>query len=142
MLINNQISFPIENKKRIEQLAKDNAKQIVEAGEDDLFQKLSQCARMEQYAKVFTKEIRLAVQDELNGQKYEAYGMEFTEKNAPSRLNYSDDLVWNELKEALKQREELLKVASKSDKPIFDDEGVEVTRCSKVGGGTVLNVKW
>jgi len=136
------ISMPIESKKDAVKLGETNAKQIIEAGEQDLFKLSSQSFRLEEFLKAFNKQLRNGVQDELNGGKFEAYGMEFTEKNGSSRLNYKDDEVWLELNAKLKEREELLKVAEKSKEQIFDNEGVEVPRVSRSGGGEILNVKY
>ena len=54
--------------------------------------------------------------------------MEFTRKDGAKKLNYSEDLLYSNLQEQLKAREELLKVAQKST--IYDDEGVEVPKVS------------
>jgi len=54
--------------------------------------------------------------------------IEFSEGSM--RLNYKDDLVYESLQNQLKQREELLKVAFKSENPIYDHEGVEVPKVS------------
>ena len=40
------------------------------------------------------------------------------------------DEMWQQLKHKLQQREELLKLALKSDEPIYDSEGVEVPKVS------------
>ena len=136
------ISMPIESKKDAIQLGERNAKQIIDAGEQDLFKLSSQSFRLEEFLKAFNKQLRNGLQDELNSGKFEAYGIEFSCKNAPSRLNYKEDEVWFELNAKLKEREELLKVAEKSKEQIFDSEGVEVPRVSRVGGGEILNVKY
>lgn len=136
------ISMPIESKKDAIQLGLKNAKQIIEDGEDDLFKLSAQSFRFEEFIKAFNKELRLGVQDELKSGKFDAYGIEYSCKNAPSRLNYKEDEVWQELNAKLKEREELLKVAEKSKEQIFDSEGVEVPRVSRSGGGEILNVKY
>jgi hypothetical protein len=38
--------------------------------------------------------------------------------------------MWQQLKHKLQQREDLLKIALKSDDPIYDSEGVEVPKVS------------
>lgn len=58
-------------------------------------------------------------------------GVTFTPKNGAESLNYAEDAVYAELENKLKQRAELLKVASKSNDPIFDHEGCEVPKVSK-----------
>ena len=68
--------------------------------------------------------------------------MEFSSKNGASRLNYKEDAKWEELKKALSDREELLKVAEKSSEAFFDSEGVEVPKVTRSHSGQSLNVKY
>lgn len=57
-------------------------------------------------------------------------GVTFTKRQGSERLNYSEDHVCNELEEQLKSRKDLVKLATKSKEPIFDNNGIEVTRVS------------
>jgi hypothetical protein len=73
-----------------------------------------------------------AFRDRLNLNTVDSYnGVTFTPKNGAESLNYSEDDVYASLEGKLKQRSELLKVASKSDDPIFDSDGCEVPKVSK-----------
>lgn len=137
-----RIEMPLKSKKELTKLSKENADKLAEMGETDLFETISKTARLEEYLKSFNKELRKHVLDELNGGKFECYGVEFSSKNGASRLNYSEDQVWSDLKEKLKAREELLKVAEKSKDVIFDSEGVEIPKITRLNSGEVLNVKF
>ena len=56
-------------------------------------------------------------------------------RNSGNRLNYDDDSIYKEIKGALKQREELLKLAYKQRGTIiFDEFGVEVPVVSSTAG--------
>lgn len=57
-----------------------------------------------------------------------AKGVEITERNGGSVLNYSEDWKVAELEGQLKERKELVKTASNSKEPIYDSEGIEVTK--------------
>ncbi len=137
-----QISMPLETKKDAIKLGENNAIQLVKEGKEDLIKIYAQSARLEEMVKAYNKEIRKGIQSDLNGDKLEAYGIEFSIKNGSSRLNYSEDSVWKELKDKLTEREELLKTAEKSKEMIFDSAGVDVPKVSRIGGGEVLNVKY
>ena len=73
--------------------------------------------------KVFRERIMIGNSDTYNG-------VSFTNKSGSERLKYSDDWKVAELEDALKQRKELVKVATKSKDAIYDSEGIEV---GKVG---------
>ena len=73
-----------------------------------------------------------AFRDRLNLNAVDSYnGVTFTPKNGAESLNYAEDDIYVMLENKVKQRAELLKVASKSDDLIFDSEGCEVPKVSK-----------
>jgi hypothetical protein len=73
-----------------------------------------------------------AFRDRLNLTEPNSYnGVLFTPKNGSESLNYDEDDIYVLLENKLKQRQELLKTASKSDEIIFDSEGCEVPKVSK-----------
>lgn len=137
-----QIDMGLLTKKESISKGKQNAKEIIESGEVDLFKLFSNSVRFEEFLKSFNKEMRVAILEELKDGEYKARGLEFASKNGSSRLNYKEDQNWQELKDKLTQREELLKVAEKSKEPLFDSEGVEVPRVSRSHSGTVLNIRF
>ncbi len=131
-----------ESKKNTIKRGSENAKAIIEAEEQDLFKIFGQSQRMEEFLKSFNKEMRAGLLDELKEGKFEAFGMEFSSKNGASRLNYKEDSKWTELKKALSDREELLKVAEKSSEAFYDGEGVEVPKVTRSHSANSLNVKY
>ena len=73
-----------------------------------------------------------AFRDRLTLNAVDSYnGVTFTPKNGAESLNYSEDDICVLLENKLKQRQELLKVASKTDEIIFDAQGCEVPKVSK-----------
>ena len=56
-------------------------------------------------------------------EKYVGFGIEINPVNGRQMIQYNEDLVWSELKEKLQQREELLKVALKTNEPFYDSDG-------------------
>lgn len=74
--------------------------------------------------KAFRERLNLLSADSFNG-------VTFTPKNGSESLNYADDLIYSQIEQKLKERAELLKVASKSGDPIFDSEGCEVPKVTK-----------
>ena len=73
-----------------------------------------------------------AFRDRLTLNAVDSYnGVTFTPKNGAESLNYNEDDICVLLENKLKQRQELLKVASKTDDIIFDAQGCEVPKVSK-----------
>ena len=131
-----------ESKKNTIKRGSDNAKAIIEAQEENLFDIFGQSQRMEEFLKAFNKELRAGLLDELKDTKYDSNGMEFSTKNGASKLNYKEDDKWCELKQLLTNREELLKVAEKQKDAFFDGEGIEVPKVTRIHTGMTLNVKF
>lgn len=69
-------------------------------------------------------------------------GVEFTSKEGSKLLNYDEDFLIKELQEKLKQRQELIKVATASKEPIYDANGIEVTKVSLKPTKSSLTVKF
>lgn len=69
-------------------------------------------------------------------------GVEFTSKEGSKLLNYSEDFLIQELSEKIKQRQELIKVATASKEPIYDADGIEVTKVSLKPTKSSLMVKF
>lgn len=115
-------------KKKAEQTGLDLVAKVFEDGNEDPLQIFSNIVRLKAVIdaadKAFRERISLNNADSYNG-------VTFTPKNGAESVNYADDLVYAELESKLKQRAELLKVASKSTDPIFDADGCEVPKVSK-----------
>ena len=69
-------------------------------------------------------------------------GVEFTSKEGSKLLNYDEDFLIKELQEKTKQRQELIKVATASKEPIYDANGIEVTKVSLKPTKSSLSVKF
>jgi hypothetical protein len=122
------IYSPDFTKKQAELTGLNLVSKIFEAGDQTPIQVYSNIARL----KAVIDSADKAFRDRLNLNTVDSYnGVTFTPKNGAESLNYSEDDVYVSLEAKLKQRSELLKVASKSDDPIFDSEGCEVPKVSK-----------
>ena len=99
---------------------------ILDSGEYNIHELLSQSKRASESLDVINSEILKRLPQE----NFEAFGLKGTFRNGGEKLNFSEDEVVAELEEKLKQRKELVKTATKSDEPIYDSDGVEVTKVS------------
>ena len=133
-----QTSNFLPTKKEIENSGRLFAKQILSHGEIDKYELFSQAERLA----TVTANIRDEIKSHLPKEKHIAFGIEINPTNGRQMIQYNEDLVWSELKEKLQQREELLKVALKTNEPFYDSEGVEVTKCSVKYASDSLNVKY
>lgn len=68
--------------------------------------------------------------------------VKFTINNGSERLNYAEDHVVRDLTDRLKQRQELVKLATKSKDVIFDSDGVEVTKVSSTFTKPSISIKF
>ena len=117
------------------------ANSIVDRGEVQPYQALSNVVRLNELLKNLETELRKHV--DVEGKELQWNGVTFTERNTGDRLDYANDEVYSNLQKKLKQREELLKTAYKSDEAIYDSEGVEVPKVGiKTHGKITLNVKF
>ena len=116
----------LPNKKEIEFSAKKFASQLIEAGEIDKYEAFAQAVRMSNALEVVKEEIK----SHLPKEKNIAFGIQITPVSGRTIIQFQDDEMWQQLKHKLQQREELLKIALKSDETIYDSEGVEVPKVS------------
>ena len=116
---------PDFNKKKLINLGKERAKEIMDAGEVDIKKVHANLSKLQEFIKSLSDELK----DNLNLIASETVdGVEYTLSNTGDRLSYEDDEVYKELSEKLKERSELLKLAFKSKDIIFDSEGCEVPK--------------
>lgn len=119
---------PDFTKEKAEQTGLDLVSKLFQDGNDNPLQVYSNVVRLKAVVdaadKAFRKRLQLSSADSYNG-------VTFTPKNGAESLNYSEDPIYADLENKLKQRAELIKVATKSDDPIFDADGCEVTKVSK-----------
>ena len=73
---------------------------------------------------------------------FKVAGVEFTQKEGSKTLQYSEDFLIVELTDKIKQRQELIKVATISKEPIYDQNGIEVTKVSIKSSKSILAVKF
>jgi hypothetical protein len=69
-------------------------------------------------------------------------GIEFNPTNGRQIIQYSEDPIYAEIQKQLKDREELLKVALKTDSPFYDSEGIEVPKVSVKYSADSLTIKY
>ena len=119
---------PDFTKKQAEQTGINLINKLFEEGNQTPVQFYSNIARL----KAVIDSADRAFRDRLNLTQPDSYnGVLFTPKNGAESLNYDEDDIYVLLENKLKQRQELLKIASKSDEIIFDSDGCEVPKVSK-----------
>lgn len=111
---------------------------LLDSGEYNIHELLSQSKRASESLDVINTEILKRLPQE----NFEAFGLKGTFRNGGEKLNFSDDHLVAELEEKLKQRKELVKVATKSDEPIFDSDGIEVTKVSSTQIKSSLSISF
>lgn len=127
------------SKKKAEQVGKDLCDKVFEEGLLDEKKVFSNICRLKEVVNSADKAFR----ERLNIEGIESVnGVEFSSKNGSKRLNYTEDVIYNELAENLKQREELLKVSHNSKDVIFDSEGAEVPKVSATFSKSSINIKF
>jgi hypothetical protein len=116
----------LPNKKEIQYSAKTFIKEVLDIGEIDKIELLAQAKRMGEALDVINAElIKVIPQD-----NFEAFGLKGTFRSGGETINYKDCEVWSDINRELKEREELLKLALKSQNEIYDAAGVQVPKVS------------
>lgn len=128
----------LPNKKEIEFSSKEFAKKLIDSGELDKHEAFAQAERLA----LATASVRDEFKASLPREKYIGFGIEINPVNGRQMIQYSEDLVWSELKEKLQQREELLKVALKTTETFYDSEGCEVPKVSVKYSADSLTIKY
>lgn len=120
------ISEAFPTKKQIQSNAQNFVTELIENGEQDKLEMFAQAVRINEALSIVTDSLKKSLPNE----NFEVYGIKGQYRNGVETLNYSEDHIYAEIQEKLKQRAELIKVATKSNEPIYDSEGVEVTKVS------------
>lgn len=128
----------LPTKKEVELSAKKFSKSLLESGEIDKYEAFAQAERICQGVSVIRDELKASLPRE----KHQCFGIEINPVNGRQMIQYNEDLVWSELKEKLQQREELLKVALKTNEPFYDSEGCEVPKVSVKYASDSLTIKY
>ena len=106
--------------------SKNFIKEILDAGEIDKIELLAQAKRMGEALEVINAELLKVIPQE----NFEAFGLKGTFRSGGETINYKDCEVWSDINRELKEREELLKLALKSQNEIYDAAGVQVPKVS------------
>lgn len=128
----------LPNKKEIEFSSKEFAKKLIDSGELNKHEAFAQAERLS----LAITNVRDELKKSLPREKQTFYGIEITPVSGRQMIQYNEDLVWSELKEKLQQREELLKVALKTNEPFYDSDGCEVPKVSVKYSADSLTVKY
>jgi hypothetical protein len=116
----------LPTKKEIQLSAKSFVSNLLDAGATDKMELYAQAVRINEALQIVTDELKNSIPQE----NFEAFGIKGTYRSGGESLNYKEDYVYAELEQKLKERAELIKVATKSKDTIYDSEGVEVTKVS------------
>ena len=116
----------LPSKKEIQLSAKSFVSNLLNAGATDKMELYAQAVRINEALQIVTDELKNSIPQE----NFEAFGIKGTYRSGGESLNYKEDYVYAELEAKLKERAELIKVATKSKDTIYDNEGVEVTKVS------------
>ena len=116
----------LPTKKEIQLSAKSFVSNLLDAGTTDKMELYAQAVRINEALQIVTDELKNSIPQE----NFECFGIKGTYRIGGESLNYKEDLVYAELEAKLKERAELIKVATKSKDTIYDSEGVEVTKVS------------
>jgi hypothetical protein len=117
----------LPSKKELQLSAKKFTTNLLDSGEMDKMELFAQAVRVNEVLSIVTDELK----NSLPAENFEAFGIKGTYRNGGETLNYIEDWLYAELQEKLKQRAELIKVATNSKELIFDENGIEVTKVSK-----------
>ena len=123
-----QTSNFLPTKKEIQFSAKKFAKELIDKGEVDKVELFAQAVRLNEVLSIITDELK----NTLSSENFEAFGIKGTFINGGSTPNYKECEIWSDIAKELKERQELLKLAMKSDKEIYDEAGVLVPKVSEI----------
>ena len=109
---------------------------LLESGEVDKMQFTANLARLNEVISSAMAEIRKHIPEE----KQTVLGVEFTPVNGGSTLQFLEDPIYQQLKEELDARAELLKLAQKQ--PIIDAFGEDVPKVSTKPRASSITIKF
>ena len=134
---------PSISKKEIKVKAKEDSDRLLDDGELDVAEVFIDATRVSEYLSNFISNIKPHINESQYGKSYDTKAANISFRNTGDRLDYDQDEVYKELKEQLKAREELLKMAYKSKDSIYDGEAAEVMRVGiKTVGKETLVIKF
>ena len=133
-----QIEGYFATKKEVVKQTTDFITNILDSGEYNIHELLSQSKRASESLEVINSEILKRLPQE----NFEAFGLKGMFRQGGEKLNFSEDEVVAELEKKLAQRKELVKAATKSDDTIYDSDGVEVTKVSSTQIKSSLSISF
>jgi len=116
----------LPNKKEIQLSSKKFITDLLEAGEVNKYELLAQAKRMVEALDVINSELMKVIPQE----NFEEFGLKGTFRSGGDTINFRECEVWYDINIKLKEREELLKLALKSNNEIYDEYGVLVPKVS------------
>ena len=128
----------LPNKREIQFSAQAFIKGVLDAGETDKYELLAQAKRMQEALDTINIELLKVLPQE----NFEAFGLKGTFRNGGDTINYKECEIWSDIQKELKEREELLKVALKSQKEVYDEAGVLVPKVSTTPRKSSLSISF
>lgn len=128
----------LPSKKEIQLTSKKFVSDLLDAGEVNKVEIYAQALRFKEAISIIEAELK----ESLGQENFEAFGIKATFRNGGETINYSDDPIYLDLQKQLKDREELLKVALKSDSTIYDSEGIEIPKVSTTNRKSSLSISY
>lgn len=137
-LMREQESFPIHfGKKDYISRGKEIVNEVLQNGEIDKIEFWTKVAKIKESINAMDSQLREQI---TLTEKTTLNGVEFNPVQGGFVINYEDDIVYQEFKKQLKEREELLKIAQKST--IFDAYGNEVPKVSTTPRKSSITIKF
>jgi protoheme ferro-lyase len=127
--------YPELSKKDIQNIGNQQAMDLIAAAEQDEFKVLAVGERLSVFTDAFCSKLREEIVNKGFDDKFSAHGIEFSTRSTGDTYDWELDEEYSRIKKQLKEREELLKLAIKSENPIYDHQGVEVPRLPKKRAG-------
>lgn len=126
----------LPTKKEITLNAQKFAKDLIDSGNHNAQELFAQALRLKEVLSVIENELK----NSLPNENFEAFGLKGTFRSGGNTTNYSEDYVIEELEVKIKERKALIDAALKSSEPIYDSNGVEVTKVSQTPRKSSLSI--
>jgi hypothetical protein len=128
----------LPNKKEIQFSIKKFITDLLDAGEVNKYELLAQAKRMSEALEVINEELLKVLPQE----NFEEFGLKGTFRNGGETINFKECEIWSDIQKELKEREELLKTALKSNKEVYDENGVLVPKVSTTPRKSSLSISF
>lgn len=137
-LMREQESFPIHfGKKDYISRGKEIVSSVLKDGEIDKMEFWTKVAKIKETINAMDSQLR----EEISlTEKTTLHNVEFNPVQGGFTINYDEDIIYQEFKKQLKEREELLKLAQRID--VFDAYGNEVPKVSTTPRKSSITIKF